>query len=118
MNLITPYQRDYLRILWKSYKKDPFSTYKLNTVAYGTTSFPFLSTRALKQITIDNIEKFPAAAKVLETDFYVNHLVSGVRNIEIGQDIQKQLIQLLSCAVMKFHKWSSNKKGYAAITSI
>ncbi|GFU21119.1 uncharacterized protein TNCV_3501051 [Trichonephila clavipes] len=68
MILITPSQRDYLQILWKSDKNDPVSTYRLNTVTYGTTSAP-LATRTLKQIAIDNREKFPAAAEILETDF-------------------------------------------------
>ncbi|GFY03847.1 integrase catalytic domain-containing protein [Trichonephila clavipes] len=54
MILITPSQRDYLRILWKSDKNDPVSKYRLNTVTYGTTSAPFLATRTLKQIAIDN----------------------------------------------------------------
>ncbi|GFX89712.1 integrase catalytic domain-containing protein [Trichonephila clavipes] len=107
--LITPSQRDYLQILWKSDKNDPVSTYRLNTVTYGTTSAP-LATRTLKQIAIDNREKFPAAAEILETDFNVDDLVSSVSNIETGKEIQKQLIELLSCAGMKLHKWSSNSK--------
>ncbi|GFW40980.1 uncharacterized protein TNCV_4370281 [Trichonephila clavipes] len=40
MILITQSQRDCLRILWKSDKNYPVSTYRLNTVTYGTTSVP------------------------------------------------------------------------------
>ncbi|GFW05669.1 integrase catalytic domain-containing protein [Trichonephila clavipes] len=103
MILITPSQRDYVRIMWKSDKNDPVSTYRLNTVTYGTTSAPFLATRTLKQIAIDNREKFPIAAEILETDFYVDDLVSSVSNIETGKEIQKQIVELLSCAGMKLH---------------
>jgi hypothetical protein len=110
MILIAPTQRDCLRILWKSEKDEPVAVYKLNTVTYGTTSAPFLATRTLKQIAIDNRDNFPIAAELLETDFYVDDLVSGVSDIEAGKQVQKQLIELLSCAGMKLHKWSSNDK--------
>ncbi|GFY67630.1 integrase catalytic domain-containing protein [Trichonephila inaurata madagascariensis] len=86
------------------------STYRLNSVTYGTTSVFLLDIRALKQIAIDNREKFPAASEILETDFSVNNLVSGVSNFETGKEIQEQLIELLSCAGMNLHKWSSNSK--------
>ncbi|GFR11043.1 integrase catalytic domain-containing protein [Trichonephila clavata] len=59
---------------------------------------------------MDNREKFPVAAEILETDFYDDDLVSGVSNIESGKEAQKQLIELLSCVGMKLHKWSSNYK--------
>ncbi|GFQ79506.1 integrase catalytic domain-containing protein [Trichonephila clavata] len=59
---------------------------------------------------MDNLEKFPVAAEILETDFYVDDLVSGVSNIESGKEVQKQPIELLSCASMKLNKWSSNCK--------
>ncbi|GFV60706.1 integrase catalytic domain-containing protein [Trichonephila clavipes] len=110
ITLITPSQKNYLRIPWKSDKNYPISTYRLNTVAYGTTSIPFLATRTLKQIAIYNREKFPEAEEILETDFYVDDLVSGASNIAIGKEIQKQLIELLSCAGIKLHEWSSNSK--------
>ncbi|GFT33023.1 integrase catalytic domain-containing protein [Trichonephila clavipes] len=69
MIIITPSQRNYLCILWKSDKNDPVSTYRLNTITHGTTSTPFLATRTLRQIAIDNREKFTTAAEILETDF-------------------------------------------------
>ncbi|GFY06907.1 uncharacterized protein TNCV_4090091 [Trichonephila clavipes] len=77
MILITPSQRDYLRILWKSDKNDLVSTYILNAATYGTTSAPFLAARTLTYIAIENREKFPVAAEILEIDFYVNDLVLG-----------------------------------------
>ncbi|GFS68825.1 integrase catalytic domain-containing protein [Trichonephila clavipes] len=40
----------------------------------------------------------------------IEKIVSGVSNIETEKEIQKQLIELLSCAGMKLHKWSSNSK--------
>ncbi|GFW54454.1 uncharacterized protein TNCV_1608181 [Trichonephila clavipes] len=64
-----------------------------------------------QSIQLVNPEFFkPEAAEILETDFYVDDLVSGASIIDIGKEIQKQLIQLFSCAGMKLHKWSSNSK--------
>ncbi|GFU73636.1 integrase catalytic domain-containing protein [Trichonephila clavipes] len=80
---------------------------------------PFLATRTLKQIAIDNEEKFLAAAESLETDFYVDALVSGASNIETGKEIQKQLIELLNCAEnyksLELHGFSdASEKSFGA----
>ncbi|GFV42845.1 integrase catalytic domain-containing protein [Trichonephila clavipes] len=42
MYRITASQRDHLRTLWKSETNDPVSTYRINTVTYGTTKSSFL----------------------------------------------------------------------------
>lgn len=110
MILIDPPQRNLQRIFWKDNYNEPVRVYQLNTVTYGTTSAPFLATRTLKQIAIDGRVKFPLAAERLETDFYVDDLVSGVSSVETGKELQGQLIELLGSAGMQLHKWSSNKK--------
>ncbi|GBM97377.1 hypothetical protein AVEN_162002-1 [Araneus ventricosus] len=110
MILINPQQRDLQRILWKNNPDDPIKTYKLNTVTYGTTSAPYLATRTLKQIATDEGGKFPLAATVVETDFYVDDLVTGVNNEATAVELQRQLIKLLDAGGLKLHKWSSNSR--------
>ncbi|GBN84615.1 hypothetical protein AVEN_189048-1 [Araneus ventricosus] len=86
------------------------NTYELNTVTYGTTSAQYLATRTPKQIITDKGGKFPLAAPVVETDFYVDDLVTGVNNEATAVELQRQLIKLFDAGGMKLHKWSSNTR--------
>ena len=60
----------------------PFKTYRLTTVSYGTTSAPYLATRSLKQLTIDDGEKYPLAAEVLNSNACMDDILTGVNDLE------------------------------------
>lgn len=62
--LIDPTQRDLLRILWNDKENDTTLTYRMRTVTYGTASAPFLVTRTLKQLALDEASSFPLASEV------------------------------------------------------
>ncbi|KAK9753067.1 hypothetical protein QE152_g3697 [Popillia japonica] len=64
-------------IFWRQDPSHKLQTYKLNTVTYGTTTAPFLAERCLKQLAIENRENYPNASQTLETDFYVDDLLTG-----------------------------------------
>jgi len=80
----------------------------LTTITYGTTTAPFLTTRCLKQLAIDEFENFRFASKVLEHDFYVDDLMSGASSIQVGIKLYQDLSLLASKAQLQFCKWSSN----------
>ncbi|GFX11549.1 integrase catalytic domain-containing protein [Trichonephila clavipes] len=52
-------QRKLQRILWRENMDEPIKTFELSTVTYGTTSAPFLATRTLKQLALDESGNFP-----------------------------------------------------------
>ncbi|GFU45606.1 uncharacterized protein TNCV_4494551 [Trichonephila clavipes] len=54
MILIDESQRDLLRIAWKDKIDSPVNIFRLTTVTYGTKSAPYLATRSLKQLAIDD----------------------------------------------------------------
>ncbi|GFW44345.1 integrase catalytic domain-containing protein [Trichonephila clavipes] len=56
---INPDQRKLQRILWRENMDEPIKTFELSTVTYGTTSAPFLATRTLKQLALDEAGNFP-----------------------------------------------------------
>ncbi|GFY37095.1 integrase catalytic domain-containing protein [Trichonephila inaurata madagascariensis] len=62
--LIDPTQRNLLRILWKNKHWEKPIEYELNTVTYGTKSAPFLATRVIKQLCLDESDAFPLAAEI------------------------------------------------------
>ena len=73
---------DYQRIVWRENSSEQISDFRLVTVTYGTASAPYLSTRVLQQIAIDEGEAYPLAARVVERDFYVDDYVSGASSVE------------------------------------
>ncbi|GFY04848.1 DUF1758 domain-containing protein [Trichonephila clavipes] len=65
---IHPEQTCLQRILWKKGIGEPIKTYELTTVTYGTVSTPYLATRTLKQLAMDEANNFPLAAPVVMSD--------------------------------------------------
>ncbi|GBN80229.1 hypothetical protein AVEN_195410-1 [Araneus ventricosus] len=108
MILVHPQQRDLQRIVWKNGENDTVKTYKLNTVTYGTTSAPYLATRVLHQLVKDEGQCFPLAATVLDSDFYMDDVLTGGDSLEEVRELQIQLIRLLARAGMELHKWRTN----------
>lgn len=53
---IDPSQRDLLRIVWRPELDGPLHYYRLNTVSFGTGSAPYLATRSIQQIAIENVK--------------------------------------------------------------
>ncbi|GFU62858.1 DUF1758 domain-containing protein [Trichonephila clavipes] len=68
---------DWQRILRRDSPTEPIREYLLTTVTYGTSSTPFLSTRTLRQLAIDEQENYPAASRATLSHFYVDDLLSG-----------------------------------------
>jgi len=64
-------------IIWRKSTQEPLGIYQLNTVSYGTASAPYLAVRCLKEASNIFRTKFPTGAKAVETDFYVDDLLSG-----------------------------------------
>ncbi|XP_071044161.1 uncharacterized protein [Parasteatoda tepidariorum] len=106
--LVEPSQRNLLRILWKTSEYQPNKTYRLKTIIYGTTSAPFLATRAILQAARDEFERFPLAAEALERDIYMDDVVSGMDNVLTAVRLKSELSGLLRSCGMKLHKCKSN----------
>ncbi|GBO15194.1 hypothetical protein AVEN_145904-1 [Araneus ventricosus] len=108
MILVDLQQRDLQRIVWKNGENDNVKTYKLNTVMYDTTSALYLATRVLHQLVKDEGQCFPLAATVLDSDFYMDDVMTGDVSLEAVRELQTQLIRLLATAGMELHKWRTN----------
>ncbi|XP_058456466.1 uncharacterized protein LOC131433875 [Malaya genurostris] len=96
------------RVFWRKDSSAPIRVLELTTVTYGTSCAPFLATRALNQLAIDEKEKFPMASEVVERSFYVDNALFGYDEISQAYEAQIQLIQLLKAGGFHLHKWSSN----------
>ncbi|GFV94035.1 integrase catalytic domain-containing protein [Trichonephila clavipes] len=105
---IHPEQTCLQRILWKKGIGEPIKMYELTTVTYGTVSAPYLATRTLKQLAMDEANNFSLAAPAVLSDCYMDDILSGSESIEVVIELQHQLIEMFKTAGMHLHKWCGN----------
>ncbi|GFW18572.1 integrase catalytic domain-containing protein [Trichonephila clavipes] len=70
--------------------------------------YTYLATRSLKQLAIDDGDKYPLAAEVIMSDVYMDDLLTGADDLESGRKLQVQLVSMLKGAGMELHKWSAS----------
>ncbi|GBL87855.1 hypothetical protein AVEN_192033-1 [Araneus ventricosus] len=85
--LIHPDQRDLQRIVWKEGPDQPTKAYQLNTITYGTTSAPYLATRTLNQLAIDEKDTFPDASIIVLSDCYMDDILTGSNYLENTKEL-------------------------------
>ncbi|XP_055387374.1 uncharacterized protein LOC129615957 [Condylostylus longicornis] len=105
---IAPQHADYQRVVWRDSPSQSIRDYKLTTVTFGTKSAPFLATRVLKQLAIDEKLNYPIASRITLDSFYVDDLLSGADSIEKALEMQKQLLNMMTSGGFSLRKWSSN----------
>ncbi|XP_062541035.1 uncharacterized protein LOC134209070 [Armigeres subalbatus] len=93
--LVHPEHRNLQQIAWRQEECKPLKIYRLNTVTYGTSCAPYLSTRVLNQLSDDEGNDFPLAASIIKNDFYVDDLLAGANTIETLVEASTQLDGLL-----------------------
>ncbi|GBL92916.1 hypothetical protein AVEN_54573-1 [Araneus ventricosus] len=79
--LIDPSQRDLLRILWKTKEEEEPVAYRLKTVTYGTKCAPFLATRVLRQLAMDEAKNSPLASEIVLLDVYLDDIVTRSQDL-------------------------------------
>ncbi|XP_030760561.1 uncharacterized protein LOC115885714 [Sitophilus oryzae] len=104
---IEPKHTDYQRILWRFSPFEDVQDYRLKTVTFGVSSSPFLALRTIQQLIAEGKASFPLAAKVLETDIFVDDVVTGCSSVESALQLQQDLVALCSSGGFELRKWSS-----------
>ena len=105
---INPKQTNYQRILWKADIMSPIQVYELKTVTYGTACAPYLATKVLQQLALDERKDFPLASNVLLHDVYMDDCLSGSSDINEFHCLTPELTKLLLRGGMSLHKWCTN----------
>lgn len=76
-----------------------------NYAEYGTTPTSFLATKCLQQCGADKFHhEFPITSKVLKSDFIMDDLMSGAKNIEEAKTLQKDFRKLLQLGGFRLRK--------------
>ncbi|XP_058816400.1 uncharacterized protein LOC131679681 [Topomyia yanbarensis] len=105
---VNPDERHLQSILWRSSPRDEAVTYELNTVTYGTKPAPFLATRTLKQLAMEEEQRYPLAAKAISEDTYMDDVLTGSDNAAEALKMRIQLDKLMASGGFQLRKWASN----------
>lgn len=101
-------------ILWKPSSNEPWQTYKLRTVTYGTSCAPYLAVRCLRQLAQDEANNYPIGAKITLRDFYVDNLMTGGDTEDKVIEIKRQVTSLLQSGGFPLRKFASNSETILA----
>lgn len=115
--LIRESDRDFQRIVWRSSPEEPLCDYRLKTVTFGVSSSPYLALRTIQQLAHDEASRFPRAARVLQTDVFVDDIVSGDDCEASALTLQRELVDICRTAGFELHKWHSNSAALLAVTT-
>ncbi|XP_055621958.1 uncharacterized protein LOC129765576 [Toxorhynchites rutilus septentrionalis] len=95
-------------ILWRESPSEEVSVYELNTVTYGTKSAPFLATRTLKQLAMEEEQRFPIAARAVSEDTYMDDVLTGTDDVEEALRLRFELEKMMESGGFRLRKWASN----------
>ncbi|GFX35885.1 hypothetical protein TNCV_4214071 [Trichonephila clavipes] len=74
---------------------EPIKTFELSTVTYGTTGAPFLATRTLKQLALDEAGNFPLGFFSCDGDMYIDDVPHRCRDLIRSKRTEKSTDQYL-----------------------
>ncbi|XP_065092100.1 uncharacterized protein LOC135712929 [Ochlerotatus camptorhynchus] len=97
-------------ILFRFSVEDPVQMYELLTVTYGTKPVPFLATRTLKQLSMDEINNFPLAARRMSKDVYMDDVITDANDVAEARKIRMELDEMLLKGGFRLRKWVSNSE--------
>ncbi|XP_068149477.1 uncharacterized protein [Drosophila tropicalis] len=86
---IPPDDAQYQRILWNPDTSDYVEEYDCTTVMFGTSSAPYLAMRVMKQLSMDECEKYPLAVDVINHQMYVDDILSGGDSIAETENVKR-----------------------------
>ncbi|XP_055633439.1 uncharacterized protein LOC129773811 [Toxorhynchites rutilus septentrionalis] len=105
---VCPKDKSLQSILWRFSPDDEPETYELGTVTYGTQPAPFLATRTLKQLAMDEGSRFPLAARAVCEDVYMDDIITGTDEVMSAIELRIQLDNMMNSGGFHLRKWASN----------
>ncbi|XP_054083224.1 uncharacterized protein LOC128920268 isoform X1 [Zeugodacus cucurbitae] len=100
--------QDFQRIVFRNSINSPISDYKLKTVTFGINCAPYLAIRTLHEVAKTCETNLPLASSVLQTQTYVDDILSGSHSIPLASESLSQVIKALNSAGFPLKKITSN----------
>lgn len=101
---------NFQRILWRVHPNQIAKEFQLTTVTFGNAAAPFLASRVLRQLAIDESKYYSEASKVVLKDFYVDDLLTGVDEEDDAIHLQRDITKLLLKGGFELCQWISNSE--------
>lgn len=95
------------QIIWRDQPDQDLKRYTLKTVTYGNKSAPYLASRTLQQLSMDERMQYPLASNAI-SDFYVDDLLTGTNSKTEAIELQRQVINMCARGGMELRKWCAN----------
>lgn len=109
---IHPNDRKYQRIVWRSNISEPIGHFELNTVTYGTAPASYLATKCLQIIARSLQNTNPKAANAINSNFYMDDLMTGADTVEETIQLQRVVHSALLSAGLPLRKYQSNSTDF------
>lgn len=106
--LLQPEHHKYQKILFRFDPAQPILEFQFNRVAFGLKCSPFLAMRTVRQLALDERDRFPRAAEVASHELYMDDLTTSVPTVDEGKSLSRELIDLFETGGFCLTKWASN----------
>ncbi|XP_075162989.1 uncharacterized protein LOC142235612 [Haematobia irritans] len=111
-------------IVWRKQNASSLTLFQLQTVTYGTSSAPYLTTICLARLAQDEVAEYPLGAAVVAHDFYVDNMMTGADDIskliqkkssDIAYEDRESIINVSNMQYVKTLglRWSSSEDEYS-----
>ncbi len=110
--LVNETDRRYFSFLWRDMdtSREP-DVYEFSRVVFGVNCSPFLAQLVLREHASRHQSEFPMAAETVLKSTYMDDSMDSVTNDKNGQELYRQLSELLKLADMHTRKWLSNSEA-------
>ena len=101
--------RRFHRFLWRDLEleKQP-RTYESTRLVFGDTASPFLAQKVLLYHAGKHRQRFPEASHVIESDIYIDDIMTGAETEEEAAELLNQLQLFLQEGGFRIRRWCSN----------
>ncbi|XP_070524007.1 uncharacterized protein [Cardiocondyla obscurior] len=98
------------RIVWRYDPAENVNDYQLNTLTYGLACAPFVALRVLQQLAEDEKEKYPIGASVLQSETYMDDILTGASSVNGKRALIKDLVAICMAGGFPLKKWAASSK--------
>ncbi|KAJ0169283.1 hypothetical protein K1T71_015167 [Dendrolimus kikuchii] len=100
--------KKYQKILFRFNTDEPIREFQFNRVAFALKSSPYLAMCTVRQLCMDEKDRFPRAASVASQELYMDDLATSIPSLEEAKVLSNELIALFKAGKFELTKWASN----------
>lgn len=105
---INPIDWNYQRVFWRDSPADELREYIITVVCWGMKSAGFNAVRVLRQMAIENQDKWPIGADITLSDFYFDDMLSGRPTEDELCYAYQEVTNVLASGGFELSKWATN----------